>query len=99
MSKRALCIAFFFLFFGASVFSQSTPSQSAPSQSALKVAPLPYDPLELATGPTLVPDTPEKRALLLNLLERARQNSAMHTPGMPPFTLKVSFNSVGGDSH
>jgi Gram-negative bacterial TonB protein C-terminal len=72
---------------------------SASSQSAPKVAPLPYDPLELATGPTLVPDTPEKRALLLNLLERARQNSAMHTPGMAPFALKVSFNSVGGDSH
>jgi hypothetical protein len=72
---------------------------SAISQSALKVAPLPYDPLELATGPTMVPDTPEKRALLLNLLERARQNSAMHTPGMAPFALKVSFNSVGGDVH
>jgi hypothetical protein len=65
------------------------------SQSAAKVAPLPYDPLELATGPTVVPDTPEKRALLLNLLERARQNSAMHLPGTAPFTLKASFNSTG----
>jgi hypothetical protein len=63
------------------------------------VASLPYDPLELATGPTAVPDTPESRALLLNLRERARQNRAMHMPGMSPFTLKVSFNSVGGDSH
>jgi|SRR5450631_330019 hypothetical protein len=69
------------------------------SQSAPKVAPLPYDPLELATGPTVVPDTPEKRAAILNLLERARQNSAMHTPGTAPFTIKVSFNSTGGDSH
>lgn len=68
------------------------------SQSAPKVAPLPYDPLELATGPTVVPDTPEKRALLLNLLERARQNNAMHTPGTAPFDMKVSFNSTG-DSH
>jgi hypothetical protein len=65
------------------------------SQSAPKVAQLPYDPLELATGPTVVPDTPEKRALVLNLLERARQNSAMHTPGTAPFTLKASFNSTG----
>ncbi len=69
------------------------------SQTVPKVAPLPYDPLELATGPTVVPDTPEQRAVLLNLLERARQNSAMHTPGTAPFTLKVSFNSTGGDSH
>jgi hypothetical protein len=68
------------------------------SQSAPTVAPVPYDPLELATGPALVPDTPEKRALLLNLLERARQNNAMHTPGTAPFTLKVSFNSTGNGS-
>lgn len=68
------------------------------SQTAPTVAPLPYDPLELGTGPTLVPDTAEKRALILNLLERARQNSAMHTPGTAPFDLKVSFNSVG-DPH
>jgi hypothetical protein len=89
MSNRAPHIALFILFFVASTFSQS----------ALKVAPLPYDPLELATGPTVVPDTPEQRTALLNLLERARQNSAMHTPGTAPFTIKVSFNSTGGDSH
>jgi hypothetical protein len=89
MSKRALRVALFTLLFVAPTFSQAAP----------KVAPLPNDPLELATGPTVVPDTPEKRAVLLNLLERARQNSAMHTPGMAPFTLKASFNSTGGDSH
>ncbi len=89
MCIRPLRRALFILLFVAAAFSQSAP----------KVAPLPYDPLELATGPTVVPDTPEKRAVLLNLLERARQNSAMHTPGMAPFTLKVSFNSTGGDSH
>ena len=89
MSIRAPRLLLFILFFVATTFSQSVP----------KVAPLPYDPLELATGPTVVPDTPEKRAVLLNLLERARQNSAMHTPGMAPFSIKVSFNSTGGDSH
>ena len=89
MSIRLARIALFFLLFAAFAFSQSAP----------KVAPLPYDPLELATGPTVVPNTPEQRALLLNLLERARQNSAMHMPGTTPFTLKVSFNSTGGDSH
>jgi len=89
MSNRALCIALFLLFLTSFSFSQSVPQN----------APLPYDPLELATGPTVVPDTPEKRTLLLNLLERARQNSAMHTPGTAPFSIKVSFNSAGGDSH
>jgi hypothetical protein len=89
MSNRALRIVLFFVFVSVLSFSQDAP----------QVAPLPYDPLELATGPTVVPDTPEKRALLLNLLERARQNSAMHTPGTAPFSMKVSFNSIGRDSH
>jgi hypothetical protein len=70
-------------------------SSAAFSQDQLKVAPLPYDPLELATGPTVVPDTPEKRELVLHLLEHARQNNGMHTPGSAPFAMKVSFNSSG----
>ncbi|HWY21297.1 MAG TPA: energy transducer TonB [Candidatus Acidoferrum sp.] len=65
------------------------------SQDKPKTAPLPYDPLELATGPTVVPDTPQKRELVLNLLEHARQNNGMHAPGSPPFAMKVSFNSTG----
>ena len=31
-------------------------------------APVPGDPLELATGPTTIADTPEKRSAVLNLL-------------------------------
>jgi hypothetical protein len=89
MSIRPSRIALFTLLLASYAYSQSNP----------KVAPLPYDPLELATGPTVVPDTPEKRALLLNLLERARQNSAMHTPGTAPFTMKVSFNSTGNSKN
>jgi hypothetical protein len=75
----------FALLLSSFVFSQTTP----------KTAPLPYDPLELATGPTAVPDTPAKREVLLNLLEHARQNNGMHAPGSPPFAMKVSFNSTG----
>ena len=86
MSNRALRVASFLLllnlFLSGLAFSQSTP----------QTAPLPYDPLELATGPTVVPNTPEQRAAILDLLERARQNSAMHTPGTAPFNIKVSFN-------
>lgn len=89
MSIRALWFASVLLFLSSFSFSQDVP----------KVAPLPNDPLELATGPALVPDTPEKRVAVLDLLERARQNSAMHAPGMAPFDIKVSFNSIGKDSH
>ena len=85
MSTRP-SLAILFALLGSSVaFSQSTP----------RTAPLPYDPLELATGPTVVPDTPQKRELVLNLLEHARQNNGMHAPGTPPFSMKVSFNSTG----
>ena len=89
MFLRALRVPLFLLFATALSFSQETP----------QVAPLPYDPLELATGPTVVPNTPEQRAVVLSLLERARQNSAMHAPGMAPFDIKVSFNAVGKDAH
>jgi hypothetical protein len=51
--------------------------------------------LELATGPIQVTDTPERRALVLGLLERARQNNAMHVPGGAPFTIKSTFDSNG----
>src|SRR5215470_9650214 len=60
-----------------------------------QVAPVPGDPLELATGPAMIADTPEKRSAILNLLERARQNNNLHVNGMKPFDLKASFNSSG----
>src|ERR1044071_1553307 len=65
-----------------------------------QVAPVPGDPLELATGPASIADTLEKRSAILNLLERARQNNNLHVSGMNPFNLKASFNSSasGGDS-
>src|SRR5689334_13544411 len=60
-----------------------------------RVAPVPADPLELATGPATIADTPEKRNAILNLLERARQNNNLHVNGMKPFDLKASFDSSG----
>lgn len=70
---------------------------SAPGlcQSPRKMAPLPGDPLELATGPTLVVDTPAKRQAIVRLLHQAHQNTALHTPNGAPFTMKVSFTSSG----
>src|ERR1039458_7393551 len=85
MSTRPSLVALFALLLSSAAFSQDQP----------KTAPLPYDPLELATGLTVVPDTPEKRELVLKLLEHARQNNGMHTPGTAPFAMKVSFNSTG----
>src|ERR1051325_8354183 len=65
------------------------------SAQTKQVAPVPGDPLELATGPASIADTPEKRSAILNLLERARQNNNLHVKGMNPFALKASFNSSG----
>lgn len=56
-----------------------------------------YDPLELATGPVEVADSPDKRSAILTLLERARQNNSLHITGMAPFHIKASFNVVGSD--
>ena len=41
------------------------------SAQTKQIAPVPGDPLELATGPATIADTPEKRSAILNLLERA----------------------------
>src|SRR5579863_967099 len=60
-----------------------------------QLAPVPSDPLELATGPVQIADTADKRAAILTLLERARQNDNLHAPAGAPFDLKVSFVSSG----
>jgi hypothetical protein len=68
----------------------------SPAFAQTAVAPLPADPLELATGGTLKVANPENRALVLNLLERARQNtSELYAAGGPAFHLKLSFLSSG----
>jgi len=60
-----------------------------------QVAPVPSDPLELATGTVQIADSADKRAAILALLERARQNDNLHAPAGAPFDLKVSFVSSG----
>lgn len=60
--------------------------------------PIPADPLELATGATKVLDTPQDRTTLLNLLERARQNSDLWGPGKP-YVLKTSYSSSGAAAY
>ncbi len=73
------------LLLGTLVFAKSRPT----------VAPLPNDPLELATGPTKVLDTPQLRATVLGLVEQARQNNGMHMLGGASFDLKATFTSSG----
>ena len=64
-------------------------------QNRPQLAPVPSDSLELVTGATHVPGTPQERARVLDLLERARQNSDLSTPGGPAYTLKVNFTASG----
>ncbi|MBZ5646825.1 MAG: energy transducer TonB [Acidobacteriia bacterium] len=59
------------------------------------VAPIPADPLELATGQGKVLDTAQDRASVLALLDRAQQNATLQAPAAAPFTLKTSFEAAG----
>ncbi|HEY3771210.1 MAG TPA: hypothetical protein VGN44_21230 [Candidatus Angelobacter sp.] len=82
---RRLSFLFLFLSFTVAGFCQNAP----------QIAPVPSDSLELVTGATQVPGTPQERASVLELLERARQNGDLHAPGSAAFTLKVNFSGSG----
>jgi hypothetical protein len=85
MSRVRFVLAILLAVLGSRVSGQNAPS-----------SPLPADPLELATGATLKVASPENRSLILNLLERARQNgSELYAAGAPAFHLKFSFTSSG----
>lgn len=77
------------------LFAFITSFAIAVCQTPIAVAPVPTDPLELATGPTKVLNTPQDRSAILELVERARQNFDMHAGGTPPFQMKVSFDASG----
>src|SRR5580704_5768122 len=78
------------------IFLLAVLTSSAFTQTAPAVAQLPADSSELATGATLKVANPENRALVLNLLERARQNGGeLYAAGGPAFHLKLSFTSSG----
>jgi len=99
MSTRRLLIALhalLFLLFALAASAQSSPLAKPSAQKPLQLAPIPADSYELATGATLVPESPEQRAFILGLLEKARQNTDLHAPATPPFALKVSFTASGG---
>src|SRR5579884_3374798 len=88
----ALALITFAVFAGA----QATPGDPGQAREPFVIprAPIPADPLELATGATKTLDTPQDRATMLSLLERARQNSDLWGP-TKPYVLKVSYTSSG----
>jgi len=61
-------------------------------QSKPKMAPVPSDPLELATGSISVASTPEARTAALDLLTRARNNFALRN-SKQGYDLKISFTA------
>lgn len=80
------------LFFtGLLAFAQTVP--------APKLPPVPADPLELATGPVHIPADADERAAAISLMERARQNFTLRSPGSAPYRLKVSFDATGGANY
>ena len=69
-------------------------------QTVPRVAPVPPDPLELATGPIQFASSPDSREAALQLLGRARDQFALRSNGQA-YDLKVSFsvNSLGRTNH
>ena len=69
-------------------------------QTVPRVAPVPPDPLELATGPIQFANTPDSREAALQLLGRARSQFALRSNGQA-YDLKVNFavNSLGKTNH
>lgn len=97
-ARRAVSFCFLLLLATSFAFAQSAPlaQDSEPQRAPFVIPrpPIPADPLELATGATKILDTPEERATMLGLLERARQNSDLWGP-TKPYVLKLSYNSSG----
>jgi hypothetical protein len=79
--------------FAALIVSAAFGQSSPPAASEASV---PSDPTELATGPVQVATSPQQRAYLLSLLEQARENRNLWAAGTPPYTVHVSFDSIGG---
>ena len=66
--------------------------------SASKIAPVPSDPLELATGDVQSADTPTSRQAALDLLGRAQENYALRAAGRS-YDLKSTFSvNSGGET-
>ena len=64
-------------------------------QSAPKVAPVPGDPLELATGQIHAIDSPASRAAIVRILDHARDSYALRSAGRA-YDLKVEFTVDSG---
>lgn len=65
------------------------------AERAPKVEPIPRDSLEMVTGDVRLADTPESRAPVLSVLDRARNSYALRSAGQG-YDLKVSFQVNSG---
>ena len=93
MIRLRLLIAFALaLVFSSLVFAQNSP---VPLEPTLHVSAPPSDPLELAIVAREVPNTPQARNSVVDLMQHARQNADIRTAGAPPFTMRVSFVANG----
>ena len=71
------------------------PLASLAQFGGVPMAPVPSDPLELATGAIQVVSTPEDRAALIRLLNHARNNYLLRSASTG-YDLKVSFTAISG---
>jgi hypothetical protein len=73
-------------------------AQNAPvvprMQRNFQIAPVPADPLEPVTGDTRIPGSPQERAALLALMEKAMENHNLHLRGGAPYHLQASFTAA-----
>jgi hypothetical protein len=58
------------------------------------VAPVPPDPLELVTGPTQIPASPQDRGALVALMLNASEKYSLHARGGPAHILQISFTAT-----
>jgi len=87
----------FFLPLTAQVLRRSPVANSgvlAPPLSGI-AAPMPATANEPVTGGVQPASAPNDHAAAVYLLERARQNSLTHNPGMQPFHFAASFTAAG----
>ncbi len=80
----------------ARLFSASLVAFALAAASAFcQMAPLPADRHELVTGFAQLLNSPDQRAVAVDLLKRAQQNYNLQESGGAPFVLKASFTSNG----
>jgi len=97
--SRFLCAVVLLFTFSAAFAQQTVQTQAIQpgfvQPQSLQWASVPPDPNELVTTPPRALTDPQDRAIVLGLLDRARQNYNFFAPKLQPFLLKARFVSNG----